>query len=121
MSGSEGPSLTMAVLELLFSRAHKLVVVGLVVFFMGPTLLVGFLVWRLVEREDHAITQIVGVLSEHSIQSQEHINGLQTLMGGFIATQHDLENQRNALLFEMCISIANDGPGRSRCRQAIGR
>ena len=80
-----------------------------------------FLVWRTVDREDKAIAAIVNAVNLHATQTLEMHTLMQTTLIAFIETQREIENQRNALLFEMCLEIENDGPGRARCRQAIGR
>lgn len=109
------------VLELLLTKAHRVVTIGLVVFFMGPTCLVGFLVWRMVDRQDRELDLVTTSLSQHMASSKRDLDQLQLTMQTFIETQHAVELQRNGLLYEICLGIANDGPGRSRCRMAIGQ
>ena len=42
-------------------------------------------------------------------------------VGKLDSAQGRIEEKRNALMFELCMNIANDGPARARCRDAIQR
>lgn len=59
-------SLILDVFNLLLQRAHGLVIIGVIVFFLGPTCLSGYLVWRLSDSEDKALLRITSMLMEHA-------------------------------------------------------
>lgn len=59
-------SLILDVFNLLLQRAHALVILGVIIFFIGPTCLSGYLVWRLSDSEDKALIRITSMLMEHA-------------------------------------------------------
>lgn len=74
MANGNGQPLLVSVLDLLLTRANKLVVLCLVTFFIGPTVLAGYLVWRTVSHEDEMLTRSMALLIEHAAITRETAN-----------------------------------------------
>ena len=111
-----------AVLQLLLTpRVRWFVFLLLTFVIVAPTAAAGFLTYEAVIVTRRQEVLLLEMVTKHNLEAGEQHQRMEDLLTTFLAAQGRIEEKRNALMFELCMNIANDGPARARCRDAIQR